>query len=96
MVESARMAKIPGNLMVDLHPNGTVRLVFLPSVPLGNACPVNAKDLDAAEALFVECGLSAELAAALRNEVERNKVASVDVGVDEDVAAKFRYSIPTR
>jgi hypothetical protein len=94
MVESARMAKIPGNLMVDLHPNGTVRLVFLPNVPLGNASPVQAKDLDAAEVLFMTCGLSAELAAALRNEVERNKVASVETSVDEEVAAKFRHTKP--
>ena len=42
------------------------------------------------------CGLSAELAAALRNEVERNKVASVETSVDEDVGAKFRYTIPSR
>ena len=91
MLKYAHMTKIPGKLMVDLHPNGTVRLVFLPSVPLGEACPVQAKDLDAAEAHFMMCGLSAERAAALRNEVERNKVASVDVSVDEDVAVKFRY-----
>jgi hypothetical protein len=88
------MTKIPGKLMVDLFPDGTVRLVFLPTVPLGNACPVRSKDLDAAEALFVECGLSAELAAALRNELERHKVASVETSVDEEVAAKFRYTKP--
>ncbi len=80
--------------MVDMFPDGTVRLVFLPSVPSWNACPVQAKNLDAAEALFVECGLSAELAAALRNEVERNKIASMDTTVDEEVAAKFRYTRP--
>ena len=96
MVESAGMAKIPGKLMVDLHPNGTVRLVFLPSEPLANASPVQTKDLDTAEALFVEYGLSAELAAALRNEVERNKVASVETSVDEEIGAKFRNTVPSR
>jgi hypothetical protein len=57
MVESARMAKMPGKLMVDLHPNGTVRLVFLPSEPLANASPIQAKNLDSAEVLFNTCGL---------------------------------------
>ena len=94
MVESACMAKIPGKLMVDLHPNGTVRLVFLADIEGGNESPVTARDLDAAEVLFMTCGISAELAAALRNEVERNKVASVETSVDEEVAAKFRYSRP--
>jgi hypothetical protein len=84
------MAKIPGALIVDMFPDGTVRLVFLADIGGGNESSVTAKDLDAAEALFVACGLSAELAAALRNEVERNKVASMDTSVDEEIAAKFR------
>ena len=84
------MAKIPGGLIVDMFPNGTVRLVFLADTGGGNESPVTAKDLDTAEALFMECGLSPELAAALRNEVERNKVASVDMSVDEEIAAMFR------
>ena len=96
MVESVRMATIPGKLMVDMFPDGSVRLVFLPSSGDGNASPVRANDLDAAEALFITCGLSPELAAALRNEVKHNKVASVETSVDEDVAAKFRYTIPSR
>ena len=96
MVESARMAKIPGKLMVDMFPDSTVRLVFLPSSGDGNASPVKAKDLNAAEALFMTCGLTQELAAALRNEVNRNKVASVETSVDEEVAAKFRHAIPSR
>jgi hypothetical protein len=73
------MAKIPGRLMVDMHPDGTVRLVFLASVGGGNESPVTAKDLDAAEIIFMTCGLTQEHAAALRDEVQRNKVASVDM-----------------
>jgi hypothetical protein len=88
------MAKIPGKLMVDLFPDGTVRLVFLADIGGGNESPVTAKDLDAAEVLFMTCGVSAELAAALRNEVERNKVASVETSLDEEIAAKFRYTKP--
>jgi len=42
------------------------------------------------------CGLSAERAAALRNEMERNKIARADMSVDEDVAVKFRRTIPFR
>lgn len=39
------MAKIPGKLMVDLFPDGTVRLVFLPSVDQRNASPVTVGPL---------------------------------------------------
>jgi hypothetical protein len=90
------MAKIPGKLMVDLFPDGTVRLVFLPSSGDRDAAPVIASNLDAAEILFMTCGLTADRAAALRAEVKRNKIASVDVTVDEEVAAKFRYTMPSR
>ena len=96
MVESALMAKISGKLMVDAFPDGTVRLVFLPAEPLGNASPARAVDLDAAEILFQTCGLSWERAVALRVEVERNRMASCEVTVDPEVAAKFRYTIPSR
>ena len=68
----------------------------LPSVRLGKACPVQAKDREAVEAHFMMCGLSAERAAALRNEMERNKIARADMSVDEDVAVKFRRTIPFR
>jgi hypothetical protein len=61
-----------------------------------NAGPVSAKDLDAAEVLFMTCGLTPEHAAALRGTVQRNKVASVDTTVDDEIAAKFRYAIPPR
>jgi hypothetical protein len=37
------------------------------------------------------CGLTPERAAALRSELERNKVVSVDVSIDDAVAAKSRY-----
>ena len=73
-------------------PDGAVRLVFIDSMGSGNASPITAKDLDEAEALFVECGLSAERAAALRNEVERNEVVSLEISIDEKMARKFRYS----
>jgi hypothetical protein len=88
------MAKIPGELTVELFPDGTVRLEFLADIGGGNESPVTARDLDAAEVLFMTCGISAELAAALRNEVERNKVASVETSVDEEIAAKFRHTKP--
>ena len=84
------MAKIPGGLIVDMFPDGTVRLVFLASIGSGNASPVTVKDLDAAEALFSTCGLTPERAAALRDAVKRNKFVRVDLSVDEEVAAKFQ------
>jgi hypothetical protein len=88
------MAKIPGKLMVDMFSDGTVRLVFIPSIGSGNASLVTAKDLDEAEALFMACGLTPERAAALRGTVKRNKVASVDTSIDEKTAQKFRYTKP--
>jgi hypothetical protein len=88
------MAKISGRLVVDMLPDGTVRLIFLPTVNQQNASPVTVEDLYAAELLFMTCGLTADRAAALRAEVNRNKVATTDVSVDEEVAAKFRYTRP--
>jgi hypothetical protein len=85
------MAKIPGRLIVDLFPNGTVRMVFLPHAGDGNASPLTAKDLDAAELLFMTCGLTSEHEAAVRAEVGRNKVVYVETSVDEEIATKFRY-----
>ena len=81
MLESARMAKIPGKLMVDMFPDGSVRLIFLPTVDQRNASPVTVADVYAAEVFFMTCGLTPERAAALRAEVKRNKVASVDTSV---------------
>jgi hypothetical protein len=95
MVKYACMAKISGRLMVDMFPDGTVRLVFLPHTGDPNASPVTAKDLDAAEVLFMTCGLTPEHAAALRGTVKRNRVASVDTSVEEEVEAKFRYTRPS-
>ena len=78
--------------MVDLFPDGSVRLVFLPSRGDRNASPVIIEDLYAAEELFMMCGLSRERAVALRAEVKRNKVASVDIRIVEEIAQKFRYT----
>jgi hypothetical protein len=89
------MAKmIPGTLMVDMYSDGTVRLVFFANIGGGNVAPLTVKDLDAAEVLFMTCGLTPGRAAALRGEVKRNKFASVDTSVDEEVAGKFRYKRP--
>jgi len=88
------MAKIPGRLIVDLFPDGMVRIVFLASIEGGNEIPLTANDLDAAEVIFKMCGLMPGEAAALRGTVKRNKFASVDTSVDEEVAAKFRYKRP--
>ena len=88
------MAKIPGRLLADLHPNGTVRIVFIASVGGGNETPFTAESLDAAEIVFMTCGLTADRAAALRAELERNKVSSVETNIDDGVAAVFRSAKP--
>lgn len=81
--------------MADLHPaNGTVRVAFISTFGGGNVSPIHALDLDAAEIIFQTCGLSADRAAAFRAKVQRNKVASIEASVDEEVAAKFLYTKP--
>jgi hypothetical protein len=84
------MVKIPGRLLADLHPNGTVRIVFIASVGGGHEIPVTANNVEAAEVLFVTCGLTQEHAAALRAELERNKVCRVVTSIDDVVAETFR------
>ena len=89
------MPEITGNLNVDLHPAGTVRTVFIAHTGGGYECPITAKNLDAAEIDFVRtCGLTPERAAALRTELERNKVSSVETSIDAAVAGRFRYARP--
>ena len=90
------MAEIPGALIVEMLPDGTVRLVFLADIAGGNESPVIAKDLDEAGVLFMTRGLSAERAAILRFEVARKKVASLDISIDEEIAQKFRHTISSR
>jgi hypothetical protein len=83
--------KIAGKLIAELHPNGTVRIVFFAHTGGGNEAPLPVKDLDTAEMDFVRaCGLSPERAAALRAELDRNKVVRVETSIDAVVAAKFR------
>ena len=89
------MPGITGRLLADMHPNGTVRFVFIAHTGGGNECRMTAKNLDAAENDFVKTvGLSPERASALRMEVDRNKVASVETKVDAAVAAMFCYTRP--
>ena len=86
------MPEIKGSLIVDLHPAGTVRMVFIAHTGGGYECPITAKNLDAAELDFVRmCGLTPERASALRTELDRNKVVSAETSVDASVAAMFRY-----
>jgi hypothetical protein len=88
------MAKIPGRLLADLHPHGTVRIVFIASEGGGKETPFTAKNLDAAEVIFMTCGVTPIRAAAIRAELERDKVASVQTSMDDAVAEKFRYARP--
>jgi hypothetical protein len=89
------MPEIKGSLIVDLHPAGTVRMVFIARVGGGNETPLTTKNLHAAEIDFVRtCRLTPGRAAALRAELERNKVASVETSIDDAVAAKFCFARP--
>jgi len=52
------MAHIAGRLLADLHPNGTVRIVFIASDGGGTETPFTAENLEAAEIVFMTCGLT--------------------------------------
>ncbi len=70
-------------------------MVFIAHTNGGNEAPLTAKNVDAAEMDFVRtCGLTPQRAAALRTEVDRNKVVSVETSIDDAVKAKFRYAGP--
>jgi hypothetical protein len=89
------MPEITGKLLAELHPNGTVQIVFIAHTGGGNEAPLTVKNLDTAEMDFVKtCGLMPERAAELRAELDRNKVVSVETSVDASVAAMFRYARP--
>jgi hypothetical protein len=87
------MVKILGTLLADLHPNGTVRIAFIANGG-GKETPFTAKNLDAAEIVFMTSALTQERAAALRAELERNKACSVETSIDDVVAEKFRRARP--
>src|SRR5712692_2662910 len=92
------MSEITGRLLAELHPNGTVRLVFIAHTGDGNEVPMTAKSLDTAEIDFVNtCGLTPERAAALRAELHRNKFTSVATTIGtlqhrNNVSTWFRLS----
>jgi hypothetical protein len=87
------MAKIPGRLLADLHPNGTVRIAFIANGG-GNETPFTAKNLDAAEVIFMTRGVTPIRAAAIRAELERNKVRRIVTSIDDMVAEQFRRARP--
>ena len=86
------MPEITGRLLADLHPKGTVRMVFIAHTGGENEAPITAKNFDTAELDFVStCGLTPERASTLRTELDRNKVVSVVTSIDAAVAGKFRH-----
>jgi hypothetical protein len=86
--------QIPGHLLADLDPNGTVRLVFFATVGDGDETPLTVKSLDAAEIVFLACGLPPERLIRMRAELERSKTSSVETSIYDSVAAKFRRAGP--
>jgi hypothetical protein len=82
------MAKVPGRLLAALHPNGTVRIAFIANSG-GNETPFTA-----AEVIFMTCGLTPIRAAAIRAELKRNRVVSVQTSMDDAVVEKFRRTRP--
>jgi hypothetical protein len=85
------MAEVTGRLITDLHPNGTVRIVFLQHVGDGYERPRIAKNLVIAEGEFMNTlGLTPDKAAELRAQLERDKMVDAVISIDAEVAATFR------
>jgi hypothetical protein len=96
IIEYARMAKIHGRLIVDMQGDNTVHMVFLASFGRVNESQFIVKNLNAAEVLLRTCGLTQDQVASLRAEVTLNKITGVDVSLDEEIAARFRYTFPAK
>ncbi len=74
------MMEVTGRLISDLHPNGTVRMVFIQRIGGGFERPHTAKNLDRSEKEFINpLGLTSEKAASLRAQLERDP-APIDDG----------------
>jgi hypothetical protein len=84
------MAHLPGRLLAELRPTGMVRMIFISQAGSANDPPLIIKDLDAAEVVFMTCGLTKERAVALRAELERDKAVTAEAMIDDTVAAQFR------
>ena len=84
------MSVITGRLLINLLPNGTVRIMFIANNGGGNAAPLTVRNLDIAEGAFIRtfC-LTPERALELRAELERNKVFCIQMSPDNAVAAMF-------
>jgi len=78
------MAEITGKLLADMHPTGVVRIVFIAGEGTGKESAFTVKNLDTAEKVFVRTlGLAPERAAALRAQLERNKVFCIQMCLDD-------------
>jgi hypothetical protein len=85
------MAEVIGRLITDLHSNGTVRMTFIQRIGGGFERPQTAKNLGMAEKEFINTpGLPPDMAAALRAQLERDKMADAAMSVDAMVADTFR------
>jgi hypothetical protein len=67
-----------------------VRIVFIAGEGTGREPAFTVESLERAEMEFVQTfGLSPELAAGLRRQLERNNVFAVEASLDETVAAMY-------
>lgn len=64
-----------------------MRIVFIASDGGGNEVSFTAESLEAAEIVFMKCGLTQERASALRKELDRDKVVSAETIIDAPLAS---------
>jgi len=90
------MAEITRQLLPNLRPNGTVRIVFIACDGSGEEPAFTATNLSTAESMFArKFGLTPERSAGLRAQLERNTVFAVEASLDETFAAMFLPGIAT-
>jgi len=83
------MLNVTGRFIADLNPNGSVRMVFIPTTGGGNERPVVFDTVDDA-VNFVKTFLTLEKVAAMRQELQRDKRADTVVEMGENLAGTFR------
>ena len=87
------MAEIAGMLLSDLLPDGSVRISFLSDSGTGKELVFTVNNLEAAEAYFVQIvHLTPQLAAAIRQAMERNKVVFLGMSLSEEILTEMLFA----
>jgi hypothetical protein len=94
------MPEITGRLLADLHPNGTVRMVFIAHTGGGNEAPLRAKtstrlsgDRLTSCQFPIRCGVAAR---ASRIPASADEAIPLDLACSIALTNQFNYQVPRR